>query len=38
MKKRLACFQMLLLPLDVGSPPAFVLNTLLLKLLARKKR
>jgi len=24
--------------LDVGSPPQFVLNTLLLKLLARKKR
>jgi DNA polymerase-3 subunit delta' len=34
----LSLFSNAFLALDVGSPPQFVLNTLLLKLLARKKR
>lgn len=37
-EKTLTLFSNAFLALDVGSPPAFVLNTLLLKLLARKKR
>ena len=37
-EKTLALFSNTYLALDVGSPPQFVLNTLLLKLLARKKR
>ena len=34
----LTLFSNTFLALDVGSPPAFILNTLLLKLLAKKKR
>ncbi len=34
----LTLFSNAFLALDMGSPPAFILNTLLLKLLARKKR
>lgn len=37
-EKTLTLFSNVFLALDVGSPPQFVLNTLLLKLLARKKR
>jgi DNA polymerase-3 subunit delta' len=37
-EKTLALFSNAYVALDVGSPPQFVLNTLLLKLLARKKR
>jgi len=37
-EKTLTLFSNAFIALDVGSPPAFVLNTLLLKLLARKKR
>ena len=37
-EKTLTMFSNAFLALDVGSPPQFVLNTLLLKLLARKKR
>jgi len=37
-KKTLTLFSNTFMALDVGSPPQFVLNTLLLKLLARKKR
>ena len=37
-EKTLSLFSNAFVALDVGSPPAFVLNTLLLKLLARKKR
>jgi DNA polymerase-3 subunit delta' len=37
-EKTLALFSNAFVALDVGSPPQFVLNTLLLKLLARKKR
>ena len=37
-EKMLALFSNIFIALDVGSPPQFVLNTLLLKLLARKKR
>ena len=37
-EKTLTLFSNAFLALDVGSPPQFVLNTLLLKLLARKKR
>jgi len=37
-EKTLALFANAYIALDVGSPPQFVLNTLLLKLLARKKR
>ncbi len=37
-EKTLALFSNTFIALDVGSPPQFVLNTLLLKLLARKKR
>lgn len=37
-EKTLTLFSNTFIALDVGSPPAFVLNTLLLKLLARKKR
>ncbi len=37
-EKTLALFSNAFIALDVGSPPQFVLNTLLLKLLARKKR
>ena len=37
-EKTLILFSNAFLALDVGSPPQFVLNTLLLKLLARKKR
>jgi len=37
-EKTLSLFSNAFIALDVGSPPAFVLNTLLLKLLARKKR
>lgn len=37
-EKTLTLFSNAFIALDVGSPSAFVLNTLLLKLLARKKR
>ncbi len=37
-EKTLTLFSNTYIALDVGSPPPFVLNTLLLKLLARKKR
>ncbi len=37
-EKTLVLFSNAFVALDVGSPPQFVLNTLLLKLLARKKR
>jgi DNA polymerase-3 subunit delta' len=37
-EKTLTLFSNAFMALDVGSPPQFVLNTLLLKLLARKKR
>ncbi len=37
-EKTLKLFSNAFIALDVGSPPSFVLNTLLLKLLARKKR
>ncbi len=37
-EKTLSLFSNAYIALDIGSPPAFVLNTLLLKLLARKKR
>lgn len=37
-EKTLSLFSNAFIALDVGSPPQFVLNTLLLKLLARKKR
>ncbi|RLA71131.1 MAG: DNA polymerase III subunit delta' [Epsilonproteobacteria bacterium] len=37
-EKTLSLFSNTFIALDVGSPPSFVLNTLLLKLLARKKR
>ncbi len=37
-EKTLILFSNTFMALDVGSPPQFVLNTLLLKLLARKKR
>ena len=37
-EKTLALFSNAFIALDVGSPASFVLNTLLLKLLARKKR
>ena len=37
-EKTLTLFSNAFVALDVGSPPSFVLNTLLLKLLARKKR
>jgi DNA polymerase-3 subunit delta' len=37
-EKTLTLFSNATLALDVGSPPVFVLTTLLLKLLARKKR
>ncbi len=37
-EKTLMLFSSAFIALDVGSPPQFVLNTLLLKLLARKKR
>ena len=37
-EKTLILFSNAFVALDVGSPPQFVLNTLLLKLLARKKR
>ena len=37
-EKTLTLFSNTFIALDVGSPPPFVLNTLLLKLLARKKR
>jgi DNA polymerase-3 subunit delta' len=37
-EKTLSLFSNAFMALDVGSPPQFVLNTLLLKLLARKKR
>ncbi len=37
-EKTLNLFSNAYIALDVGSPPPFVLNTLLLKLLARKKR
>jgi DNA polymerase-3 subunit delta' len=37
-EKTLTLFSNTYIALDVGSPPQFVLNTLLLKLLARKKR
>jgi DNA polymerase-3 subunit delta' len=37
-EKTLTLFSNTFIALDVGSPPQFVLNTLLLKLLARKKR
>ncbi|BAF71418.1 DNA polymerase III subunit delta' [Sulfurovum sp. NBC37-1] len=37
-EKTLALFSNAFVALDVGSPPQFVLTTLLLKLLARKKR
>jgi len=37
-EKTLKLFSNAFIALDVGSPPQFVLNTLLLKLLARKKR
>ncbi len=37
-EKTLTLFSNAFTALDVGSPPQFVLNTLLLKLLARKKR
>ena len=37
-EKTLILFSNAFIALDVGSPPQFVLNTLLLKLLARKKR
>jgi len=37
-EKTLTLFSNVFIALDVGSPPQFVLNTLLLKLLAKKKR
>jgi DNA polymerase-3 subunit delta' len=37
-EKTLSLFSNAYLALDMGSPPQFILNTLLLKLLARKKR
>jgi DNA polymerase-3 subunit delta' len=37
-EKTLSLFSDCYVALDMGSPPQFVLNTLLLKLLARKKR
>lgn len=37
-EKSLTLFSKMYMALDMGSPPQFVLNTLLLKLLARKKR
>ncbi len=37
-EKTLSLFSNVYIALDMGSPPPFVLNTLLLKLLARKKR
>lgn len=37
-EKTLSLFSNTYIALDMGSPPQFVLNTLLLKLLARKKR
>ena len=37
-EKSLALFSNAFMALDMGSPPQFILNTLLLKLLARKKR
>ena len=37
-EKTLTLFSNTFIALDLGSPPQFVLNTLLLKLLARKKR
>ena len=37
-EKTLTLFSNAFLALDVGSPPQFVLTTLLLKLLARKKK
>ncbi len=37
-EKTLSLFSNTFMALDMGSPPQFVLNTLLLKLLARKKR
>jgi len=37
-EKTLTLFSNAFIALDVGSPPQFVLNTVLLKLLARKKR
>ncbi|MDM5264134.1 DNA polymerase III subunit delta' [Sulfurovum sp. XTW-4] len=37
-EKTLNLFSNAFIALDIGSPPPFVLNTLLLKLLARKKR
>lgn len=37
-EKTLSLFSNAFIALDIGSPPQFVLNTLLLKLLARKKR
>jgi DNA polymerase-3 subunit delta' len=37
-KQALSLFRDCYIALDMGSPPQFVLNTLLLKLLARKKR
>ena len=37
-EKTLTLFSNAFIALDLGSPPQFVLNTLLLKLLARKKR
>jgi len=37
-EKTLSLFSECFVALDMGSPPQFVLNTLLLKLLARKKR
>jgi len=37
-EKTLTLFSNAFIALDVGSPPQFVLNTLLLKLLARKRR
>jgi len=37
-EKSLVLFSNAFMALDMGSPPQFILNTLLLKLLARKKR
>jgi DNA polymerase-3 subunit delta' len=37
-EKTLNLFSHAFVALDMGSPPSFVLNTLLLKLLAKKKR
>ncbi|UFH60837.1 hypothetical protein [Sulfurovum mangrovi] len=37
-EKTLNLFSNAFVALDMGSPPSFVLNTLLLKLLAKKKR